>query len=71
MVSQSVTAVLGKAYHAGQTKIPFHRIVYADGHIWVSPQHRKKRLELYKKEGIKLDQNDRITNFRDILFEYN
>ncbi len=71
MASQSVTAVLGKAYDAGEDKIPFHRIVYADGHIWIDTKHRAQRLKLYRKEGLKLDKNDRITNFRDILFEYN
>lgn len=70
MASQSVTAILGKAFDKGKHNIPFHRIVYADGHIWVDRQHRKKRLELYKKERIELDKNDRIVNFRDILFEF-
>lgn len=81
MASQSVTAVLGKAYHAGEDKIPFHRIVYADGHIWVSRQHKKKRLELYKREGIRLDppspkasagqsKKYRIVDFREKIFEY-
>jgi len=31
----------------------------------------KERMRLYKKEGIKLDKNNRIVNFRDILIEYN
>jgi methylated-DNA-protein-cysteine methyltransferase related protein len=70
MASQSVTAILGKAYQAGERGIPFHRIVYADGRVWVSEEYRKKRLALYKKEGIKLDANDRIKDFRDTLFEF-
>ena len=47
--SQSITAILGKAYDAGEKRIPFHRIVYADGRIWINPRHRKERLTLYKK----------------------
>lgn len=70
MASQSITAILGKAWDAGEHKIPFHRIVYADGHVWVNSEYRKKRTELYKKEGIKLDKQDRIENFRDVLYEF-
>lgn len=71
MASQSVTGILWKAWQGDKAKIPFHRIVYADGHIWIDQKHRAKRLKLYKKEGIKLDQNDRIVDFRDKLFEFN
>jgi methylated-DNA-protein-cysteine methyltransferase-like protein len=69
MASQSITAILGKAYEAGITDIPFHRIVYADGRIWIDEKYKATRLALYKKEGIKLD-GDKIQNFRDILFEF-
>ena len=70
MASRSITAILGKAYESGITDIPFHRIVYADGSIWVNETYRKKRLALYKQEGIILDKNDRIANFRDTLHEF-
>ena len=70
MASQSITSILGKAYQAGEHNIPFHRIVYADGRIWISDRYRKKRLALYKKEGIEVDEKNRIKNFRDILFEF-
>lgn len=70
MASQSITSILGKAWDAGEHRIPWHRIVYADGRIWVNSKERKKRLALYKKEGIELDARDRIKNFRDILIEF-
>ena len=70
MSSQSVTNVLGKAYMAGEKGIPFHRIVYADGRVWMDDTYRAKRLVLYKKEKITLDKKHRIENFRDILFEF-
>lgn len=70
MASQSITAILGKAYTNGQTDIPFHRIVYADGRIWVDSTHRTKRLKLYKQEGIELDGKDRIKNFKEKLFDF-
>ncbi len=70
MASRSITAILGKAYEGGNTLIPFHRIVYADGKIWVSDAYRKKRLALYKQEGVMIDNNDRIINLRDTLHEF-
>lgn len=71
MASQSITSILGKAYGDGERSIPFHRIVYADGRIWVNKTHRKKRMQLYKKEGIVVNKHDRIENFGDVLFELN
>lgn len=70
MASQSITTILGKAWNNGVKDIPFHRIVYADGHIWVDAKHRKERMKLYKQEGIELDEKDRIKNFRDVLMEF-
>lgn len=70
MASQSITSILGKAWEQGEKHIPWHRIVYADGHIWVDAKHRAERLKLYKREKIILDKHDRIVNFRDILLEF-
>jgi len=71
MASQSITNILGKAYDRGIKNIPFHRIVYSNGKVWINDEYKKKRLELYKKEGIKLDKNNKIVNFEDILLEFN
>ena len=70
LAAQSITRVLSKAEDAGVKNIPFHRIVYADGRIWVSPRYRAERMRLYKKEGIGIDKNDKIKNFHDTLFEF-
>ncbi|HEY4478136.1 MAG TPA: MGMT family protein [Candidatus Paceibacterota bacterium] len=70
MASQSITNILGKAYMAGEKDIPFHRIVYAGGKIWIDESHRKDRMALYKKEGIKIDAKNKIENFRDIVIEF-
>lgn len=70
MASQSITSILSKAWDNGEKNIPFHRIVYADGHIWIDDKHRPSRMKLYQKEGILLDKNDRIANFRDVLLEF-
>ncbi len=69
MASQSITSILYKAWLAGNKKIPWHRIVYADGKVWTSPRHKAKRLALYKKEGIEIEK-DKIKNFNKVLFEF-
>jgi alkylated DNA nucleotide flippase Atl1 len=70
MASQSVTNILGKAFMEGQKDIPFHRIVYADGRVWLNSNHEAKRRMLYKKEGIELDEKGRIKDFQEKLFEF-
>ncbi|PIR83656.1 DNA methyltransferase [Candidatus Kaiserbacteria bacterium CG10_big_fil_rev_8_21_14_0_10_51_14] len=70
MAAQSITSILSKAWDKGEHTIPFHRIVYSDGRIWISDAYRKKRMALYKKERIQIDTNDRIINFRDKLYEF-
>jgi len=70
MASRSVTGILSKAYKNGATDIPWHRIVYADGKVWITEKYRKERLRLYKKEGIELDEKERIKKFQDILIEF-
>jgi methylated-DNA-protein-cysteine methyltransferase-like protein len=69
MSAQSITSILGRAWDGGERRIPFHRIVYASGKVWISPARRKERLELYRKEGIKIEK-DCILNFQDHLFEF-
>lgn len=71
MAARSVSGILGKAWDKGEKKIPFHRIVYSDGRIWVNDEYRKKRIALYKKEGIVLDKKDRIVDFVDKLYTFN
>lgn len=70
MASQSITSILAKAHNEGVKGIPFHRIIYADGKIWVSDEYRAKRIKLYKAENICLDKNDRVKNFNEILWEF-
>ncbi len=65
--AQSITSILGKAWEKGVKDIPFHRIVYADGHIWINEKYHAERMKLYKKEGIEIEKNNKIKNFREIL----
>ncbi|MBP6858134.1 MAG: MGMT family protein [Candidatus Pacebacteria bacterium] len=68
--ARSVTAILAKAYNNGEKKIPFHRIVYAGGKVWLNNEYEAKRLALYKKEKIIIDEKGFIKNFQDTLFEF-
>lgn len=68
MASRSISGILGKA--PNQRAIPWHRIVYAGGRVWFSPETEKKRRALYKREGIKLDEKDRIKNFEEIRYTF-
>lgn len=68
--ARSVTAILAKAYRSGERNIPFHRIVYAGGKVWLTDEYKTKRLALYKKENIHVDAKGNIRNFEKILFEF-
>lgn len=70
MASQSITAILGKAWDRGERRIPWHRIVYADGRVWLDSRHEKERMRLYRKEGIEIAKNLKIENFQEVLFEF-
>lgn len=70
MAAQSITSILWKAWKGDKKKIPFHRIVYANGKVWTDDSILVKRLALYKKEGIKVNKNGRIENFPDVLQEF-
>jgi len=66
MMAQMITHILSKSPDAD--KVPWHRIVYANGKIWMDPKYDKIRAKLYKKEGIKLDKNNRIIDFDRIVY---
>jgi methylated-DNA-protein-cysteine methyltransferase-like protein len=70
MAAQSITAILGKAWEAGEKRIPFHRIVYTDGRVWIDDAHAAERMRLYKKEGIELDARGKIADFKKKLFDF-
>jgi alkylated DNA nucleotide flippase Atl1 len=69
MASQSITAILGKAYDRGEKGVPFHRIVYADGKVWMSEAYRAKRMKQYKAEKIQLDERDRVVDFSSVVLD--
>jgi alkylated DNA nucleotide flippase Atl1 len=70
MASQSITNILGRAYVAGEKNIPWHRIVYAGGKIWINDAHRAERMKLYKQEKIEIDMKGKIKDFEDKLWDF-
>jgi len=68
MMARVITHILGKSDQVD--KIPFHRIVFSSGKIWTDPQYDKWRTKLYKKEGIKVDKNNKIIDFEKIIYTF-
>lgn len=68
--AQSITAILSRAEQAGEVSIPFHRIVYAGGLVWLDPQYKEERLKLYEEEKIVLDDKHRIVDFYKKSFDF-
>lgn len=64
MASRSISSILSKAPNQGA--IPWHRIVYAGGKVWLTPENEKKRRALYKREGIVLNEHEHIVNFEEV-----
>ena len=68
MLSRTITHILAKSDQVDQ--IPFHRIVYSNGKIWSDPKYDKWRAKLYKKEGIRVDKNNKIIDFEKIIYSF-
>lgn len=68
MASRSVTSILAK--FPNQRAIPWHRIVYAGGKVWLTDANETKRRKLYKREGIAVNQKGIITNFEETFFDF-
>ncbi len=65
MTARSISGILAK--YPNQKAIPWHRIVYADGKVWFGDEaSRRRRLALYKQEGIRVNEKDKIDNFEDV-----
>ena len=63
-----ITHILGKSSESDI--IPYHRIVYSNGKVWLDSKYEKERLRLYKKEGIKLDKYNKIVDFDKKVFVF-
>ena len=70
IAAQSIGTILSRAEKKGAKNIPWHRIVYANGTVWINEEYRTKRMKLYKKEKIEVNEKGKILNFRDILYTF-
>lgn len=68
ITARSITSILSKA--PNPNAIPFHRIVYSNGTVWLAPEYEKKRRALYKREGIEVSKTGKIENFDDVFFDF-
>ena len=68
ILAQMITSILTRSSEVD--KIPFHRIVYSNGKVWLSPEYKKVRLKLFKEEGIKLDKNNRVIDFENLVYTF-
>lgn len=68
MASRSISPILSK--FPNPNVIPWHRIVYAGGKVWTSPEYEKKRNALYKREGIKVNEKGFIVDFDEIFYDF-
>lgn len=67
LAARSITAMLSK--YPNQSLIPYHRIVYAGGRVWLPSHGAEERLALYRKEGIIIEKG-RVHHFRDKLHTF-
>lgn len=70
MAARSITSILGKA--PNQSTIPYHRIVYADGTVWLPTEAKAKRerIDLYAAEDIEVTEAGRIVNFDEVVYYF-
>ncbi len=68
MASRSITSILSKA--PNPRAIPWHRIVYAGGKVWLDSEHETTRLKMYKKEGIEITAKGKIKDFEEIFYDF-
>jgi methylated-DNA-protein-cysteine methyltransferase-like protein len=68
MASRSISPILSK--FPNPNVIPWHRIVYAGGKVWSSPEYEKKRKTLYKREGITVNTRGFIEDFDEIFYDF-
>ena len=66
--ARSISSILSKFPNQGV--IPWHRIVYAGGRVWMTEQFFKSRMELYELEGIRVNDKGIITDFDEVLFDF-
>lgn len=68
MAARSISSILSKA--PNQRAIPWHRIVYAGGKVWMSDEYEAPRKKLYKRESIRVNKRGYIEDFDELFFDF-
>ncbi len=66
--ARSISSILGK--YPNQGAIPWHRIVYAGGKVWLTDTCEDTRRERYALEGIHVNEKGIIMNFEEVIFDF-
>lgn len=66
--ARSVSGILSKS--PNKAAIPWHRIVYAGGKVWLTEECEAERRELYELEGIIVNQKGKIDNFEEVVYYF-
>ena len=66
--ARSVGGILSKAPNQGA--IPWHRIVYAGGKVWINDECEAARREMYELEGIIVNRKGKIENFEEVVYYF-
>ena len=65
--ARSVSSILSR--YPNHKAIPWHRIVYAGGKVWLTEECEDWRREVYELEGIIVNQKGQITNFEEVFWD--
>jgi len=65
--ARSVTSILSK--YPNHRAIPWHRIVYAGGKVWLTDEYETRRRELFELEGVMVNQKGYIQDFEEVLWD--
>lgn len=65
--ARSVSSILSKFPNQGA--VPWHRIVYAGGKVWLTADCEDKRKELYAMEGIYVNEKGIIQDFEEVFYD--
>lgn len=66
--ARSITSILSKA--PNQRAIPYHRIVYAGGRVWLPEVKPEARIKRYREEGITVTKKGQITYFDERFYDF-
>jgi len=69
MAARSITSILSKA--PNQASIPYHRIVFAGGKVWLPSGREAERQKMYQREGIIVNGKGAVQDFEEILHHFN